>query len=273
LYNDTHIYFVFRWRDKTRNDRMGRWLYTGERWQAEAEWSDALALHWQATAKVDDFGQGGCAVLCHNSGRFREFPRMATRQEGALVDEWYWNAFTAEKAGRPGDGFLDHRIRFIPSGSSIPVLRYILPETSAAHGSDDSGARMPETVGGIPLTLNAKETEDGQPTPIFYVEQGRRMPLQSAGGAPREKWLPLYATGAPEGGDSEDIRGESFWSDGYWTLEFTRSLRTSSKRDVQLQPSEKSYSFGLAVWDGAAGQKHQVATVVRLDFEPIAEAR
>ena len=59
VYNDTHIYFVFRWLDKTRNDRMGRWLYTGGRWQAEMEWPDALALHWQATAQVDDFGQGG----------------------------------------------------------------------------------------------------------------------------------------------------------------------------------------------------------------------
>ena len=195
---------------------------------------------------------------------------MATRQEGALVDEWYWNAFTAERAGRPGDGFLDHQIRFIPSGSSKPSLRWALPGISAAHGSDASGVRMPETVGGVALILNAEEKDGEPPIPRFRIERGRRIPLQlSDSGEPGEKVLPLYETGDPEGGDSADIRGGATWSDGYWSLELSRPLQTSNKRDVKLDPSEKSYSFGLAVWDGATGDQHQVATIVTLRFEPV----
>ncbi len=150
VYSDTDLYLSFRWPDKTRQDQMGRWFFSEGEWRAEVAWPDALALHWQASAKVDDFGKGGCAVLCHSTGRFKEFPRMATRQEGAIVDEWYWNAFAAERAGRPGDGFLDHRIEFVPPGSKKPVLSWALPAISAAHGSDTSGKRNPETVGGIP---------------------------------------------------------------------------------------------------------------------------
>lgn len=270
VYDDNHIYFAFRWFDKTRQDRMGQWIFSDGQWRAKMEWPDALALHWQITEKVEDFRQGGCAVLCHTTGRFSEFPRMATRQEGAVVDEWYWNAFTAERAGRPGDGFLDHQVRFVPPGSSKPTLRWALPEISAAHGSDTSGERRPETVGGIPLTLNAKETEGKPPHPLFYMEGGKQVPWQLPdSGQPAQKNLPLYESGIAEGGDSADIRGRASWSDGYWTLELSRALRTPYKRDVRLDRPEKRYSFGLAVWDGATGDQHQVVTIVKLRFEPM----
>ena len=275
VYSDTHIYFTFQWRDKIRHSRMGQWIYTGSGWHARVDWPDALALHWQATPQVADFGQGGCAVLCHTTGRFKEFSRMAARQEGAIVDEWYWNAFTAERSGRPGDGFLDHQIKFIPQGSSKPALRWAHPERSAAHGSDTSGARMPETMGGIPIILNARERERGEtPIPRFYLKGDQRAPLQvSNSGEPVEKILSLYETGTPEGEDSADIQGKAFWSDGYWTLELSRPLRTPSKRDVQFDPSQKNNSFGLAVWDGATGDQHQVATIIRLRFEPAPKAK
>jgi hypothetical protein len=251
---------------------MGQWLFRGGQWRAKVEWPDALALNWQATEPVEDFRQGGCAVLCHTTGRFSEFPRMVTRQEGAIVDEWYWNAFTAERAGRPGDGFLDHQVRFLPQGSLKPAFRWANPEISAAHGSDTSDERRPGSVGGIPLTLNAKETEGKPPRPRFYMEEGKQVPLQlSNSGKPAQKILPLYGSGIPEGGDSADIRGSASWSDGYWTLELSRALRTPSKRDVRLDLPEKSYSFGLAVWDGSTGDQHQVATVIKLRFETMRE--
>jgi hypothetical protein len=157
-------------------------------------------------------------------------------------------------------------------GSLKPVLRWAQPEISAAHGSDTSGERRPGTVGGIPLTLNAKENEGKPPQPRFYIEGGKQVPLQlSDSGQPASKTLPLYESGIPEGGDSADIRGSASWSDGFWTLELSRALRTPYKRDVRLDQPEKSYSFGLAVWDGTTGDQHQVVTIVKLRFEPINE--
>jgi hypothetical protein len=270
VYDDNTIYFAFRWYDKTRQDGMGQWLYRDGRWQAKIQWPDALALHWQATEPVEDFRQGGCAVLCHTTGRFSEFPRMVTRQEGAIVDEWYWNAFAAERAGRPGDGFLDHQISFIPPESVKPPLRWAHSDLSIAHGSDTSNERMPRTVGGIPLTLNVKEIEGKTLQPKFYIDEGKQVPLQLSDGSQAvQKILPLYGSGIPEGGDSADISGSASWSDGYWTLELSRALQTLSQRDVQLDPPEKRYTFGLAIWDGATGDQHQVVTIVKLRFEPI----
>ena len=197
---------------------------------------------------------------------------MATRQEGAIVDEWYWNAFTAQRAGRPGDGFLDHQVKFIPKGSLKPAFRWAPPEISAAHGSDSSGERIPGTMGGIPLTLNAKETEGKPPHPQFYMEEGKQVPFQlSTIDKPAKKSLPLFESGFPERRDSADISGRATWSNGYWTLELSRALRTPYKRDVRLDLNEKSYSFGLAVWDGATGDQHQVATIIKLRFESLKE--
>jgi hypothetical protein len=139
---------------------------------------------------------------------------------------------------------------------------------AAALGRHASGERMPQTVAGIPLTLNAKETEGKPPRPRFYMQGGKQVPLQlPISGKPAKKSLPLYESGSPEGGDSADIRGHASWSNGYWTLELSRALRTPSKRDVRLDLPEKSHSFGLAVWDGATGDQHQVATIVKLRFE------
>jgi hypothetical protein len=268
LYDEARIYFAFRWLDQTRQEKMGEWVFDSGRWRAELTWPDALALHWQASDKVDDFHQGGCAVLCHTSGRFAAFPRMAGRREGAVVDEWYWNAFAAPRAGRPGDGFLDNRVVFIPEGSKAPPLRQSIPDLSAAHGSDASGNRVPQTVGGIPLILNAAGTEKGPVRPEFYMEGGERVTLPAGAESPPATVLPLYETGPPEGGDSADIRGRASWSGGIWTLELSRALQTPSGRDVQLQPPGKNETFGLAVWDGSAGDRHQVSTLVRLHFEP-----
>jgi hypothetical protein len=100
------------------------------------------------------------------------------------------------------------------------------------------------------------------------MEGGHQVPLQLSNiGNPANKSFPLYESGIPEGGDSADIRGHASWSNGYWTLELSRALRTPSKRDVRLDLPEKSHSFGLAVWDGATGDQHQVATIVKLRFE------
>jgi hypothetical protein len=269
LYDDANLYFAFRWLDETREEKMGEWVFTSGRWQAELQWPDALALCWQASDKVEDFRQGGCAVLCHTTGRFAVFPRMATRREGAVVDEWYWNAFTAARAGHPGDGFLDNRVVFIPEGSKASPLRRAHPDLSAAHGSDASGQRVPQTVGGIPLTLNATGTKEGPFRPEFTLEGGKRVPLSSSGSAsPPGTVLPLYETGSPEGGDSADVHGRASWSGGIWTLELSRALQTPSGRDVQFHPPGTNETFGLAVWDGSAGDRHQVATLVRLRFEP-----
>ena len=127
-------------------------------------------------------------------------------------------------------------------------------------------------MGGIPLTFNTKETEGRPPQPPFYVEEGKQVPLQlSNSGKPAKKSFSLYESGFPEGGDSANIRGSASWSDGYWTFELSRALRTPYKRDVRLDLPEKSYSSGLAVWDGATGDQHKVFTIVKLRFESMKE--
>lgn len=268
VYDHARIYFVFRWPDVTPQDRMGRWIWRQSRWQVEKDWPDALALDWQATAEVADFRQGGCAVLCHTTGRFTEFPRMATRQEGAVVDEWYWNAWAAARAGRPGDGFLDHRVDYIAPGTQPAEYGWTHEGQSIAHGSDSSGARRPEVLGAVPMVPNVRQDGGKMPGPAFRLQNGSRVPLAPPATTRFGETLPLYAGDLPEQGDSADISGAAVWSDGYWTLEISRALQTASPRDLQFDPAQNSVSFGLAVWNGSFGDRHQVATLISLRFTP-----
>ncbi len=272
VYDRQRLYFAFRWPDAHPQERMGRWVKGPSGWRVETTWPDAFALHWQASDRVADFKQGGCAVLCHTTGRFAQYPRMATRQEDAVVDEWYWNAFVAGQTGRPGDGFLDNRVAFVGPDSPLPVFRWIRAGQAAAHGSDTSGMRVPDVLGGLPLIPNARQKADGADEPAFRPQNGRLVPLDRTRPEGAEETLPLYAGGRPEQGDAAQIDGRGTWKDGYWTLELSRKLQTGSRRDVQFDPPQNPVAFGIAVWDGGAGDRHQVATLITLRFQAPAKA-
>ena len=127
---------------------------------------------------------------------------------------------------------------------------------------------MPDTLGGISLVLNAREAGTKGQVPEFYLEDGQWIPFDEPyGGGQEKKSPPLYFPGVFEKGDSADIEGRASWSDGYWILELGRALKTPGKKDVQFDSSERTYSFGLAVWDGIKKQQHQVATILNLRFE------
>jgi hypothetical protein len=183
------------------------------------------------------------------------------------VDEWYWNAFAAGRAGRPGDGFVDNRVAYIAPGSTLADYRWAHAGQSAAHGSDTSGARAPDVLGGLPLILNLQPEPGAAPGPGFRLERGGQVPLNPREAAGVNETLPLYVAGQAEQGDSADIDGTASWADGYWTLEISRSLHTASPRDVQLDPAQNTAVFGLALWNGSAGDRHQVATLVTLRFK------
>jgi Ethylbenzene dehydrogenase/Cytochrome c554 and c-prime len=267
VYDRKRIYFVFRWSDPNRQTQLGRWISRESHWQVAAVWPDALALDWSTTEKVADFQQGGCAVLCHTTGRFADFPRMATRQDDAIVDEWYWNAYAARRAARPGDGFLDSRVDYIAPATPVAVFGWVRPGQSAAHGSDTSGARLPDVLGGLPLIPNARQVQGKVRGPAFRLQSGQRVPVDPTEAAGPRETLPLFASGRPEQGDSADIDGRAVWAGGYWTLEMGRPLRTSSSRDIQFDPAQIGTTFGLALWNGSTGDRHQVATKVSLRFQ------
>ena len=60
-------------------------------------------------------------------------------------------------------------------------------------------------------------------------------------------------------GDRGDIGAKASWSNGVWTLEFSRKLKTGGQYDVQFDDLSKQYAFGVAVFDNAQ-VRHAFAT-------------
>lgn len=53
--------------------------------------------------------------------------------------------------------------------------------------------------------------------------------------------------------DQQDVAAVSSWQDGTWRVVFSRSLKTSDKHDVQIQPGIWA-NVAFAVWDGVIGE-------------------
>ena len=77
-------------------------------------------------------------------------------------------------------------------------------------------------------------------------------------------------------GSRADIRAKGVWSDGFWTIEFSRPMVTGHNDDVQFHP-EGSYRFGVSRFemaarpeDPAAGQPKygsgEVSEIITLRF-------
>ncbi|MFC1620932.1 ethylbenzene dehydrogenase-related protein [Candidatus Omnitrophota bacterium] len=64
--------------------------------------------------------------------------------------------------------------------------------------------------------------------------------------------IPNYENRTPSGSRA-DIKAKGIWSDGRWTMEFSRFLNTGNPDDIQFVPG-KSYQFGVSSQEMAARQ-------------------
>ena len=70
---------------------------------------------------------------------------------------------------------------------------------------------------------------------------------------------------APLTGDRADLSSKSTYANGKYTLEWSRKLNTSSQYDVQFTDLNKTYSFGVAVFENAQ-VRHAMGGLNKLVF-------
>ena len=59
----------------------------------------------------------------------------------------------------------------------------------------------------------------------------------------------------PEGSRG-DVEQAAVWSDGIWSTEFRRALKTDNEDDVQFDDLMKTYRFSVAMMDNSGGEDH-----------------
>ena len=69
--------------------------------------------------------------------------------------------------------------------------------------------------------------------------------------------IPRYTLRPPQFSRA-DVRAKGVWKEGRWTIEFARTLSTGNEDDVNFQPTDKTFGFGVSRFE-IAGRPPEVS--------------
>jgi len=256
VYTETDIYFLAQWRDKTQSYYRSPWKK-----QADGSWmqlkdpndkggdnnkyyEDKFAMLWNIN--IAGFESAGCMVACHAGEAGKAFGNKYTANPGELGDIWHWKSVRTGPVGQVDDQYLDS-------------TRYDKEKAPEAGRKSD-----PKTAGGYSDNINEAKNgpkwaaKGNKPAPPYWLLDSEKEPFDGSKYKAGDEVAGIIV--APFVGDRGDISAKASWSNGVWTLEFTRKLKTGSQYDVQFDDLSKQYAFGVAVFDNAQ-VRHAFATV------------
>jgi len=248
VYTDTDVYFLAQWPDKTRSYQRSPWKK-----QADGSWvklkdpndkggdnnkyyEDKLAMIWNIS--IPAFESTGCMAVCHAGEAGKPFGNKYTANPGELGDIWHWKSVRTNPVGQVDDQYLDN----------TPYDKEKSPE-AGRHGD-------PKTGGGyVDNQTDDKKmpkfaAKGNKPAPPYWILDKEKEPFDDSKYKAGDEVAGIIV--APFAGDRGDISAKGSWSNGVWTLEFSRKLTTGSKYDVQFDDRSKQYAFGVAAFDNAS---------------------
>jgi len=244
-YTDDSIYFHLQWKDPARSITKQSWQFDGNRWFHMPGNEDRIALLFEIT-RINKFASRGCAATCHSPADLsKEHWKLATSRAAEKGDLWHWTAARSDPYKYADDAWLT--VAGNPSGSYRETGR----RKDAGSGGDIKN-----------------QTEDGL-RPL-YMQDPRRKPVAPEfllkEDAVAIKDYSVFKPGAvipfrlpvkPDG-SRFDVKAESRYQDGHWSVLLYRKLNTGHEDDVVFNP-KKRYSFAMAVFDDS-GDDHSKAT-------------
>jgi hypothetical protein len=255
LYDDKYVYFYMQYADPTQSFARFPWVK-----QADGSWKqsmkkdstghdnsfyeDKVGMYWEIKAR--GFKKKGCAVSCHlteegkNNGiEDHSAGRKYTNKPGETIDMWHWKSVRTGPLGMFDDQFVD--------------------DTADPKANKNWGRKGDTKLGGgYKNNFNADKTG-----PAFmnapYSEQDKYWVLPNT----KSEFVDTFKTGdivpgiviSPFTGSRGDIKAQTSWKDGQWTLEIKRALITTGDKveiqDVQFSNLGKTYYFGVSVFDNS----------------------
>lgn len=250
LYDDSNIYLLARWLDESRTEsvKIG-WIYKDGKWEKYVDpvtgrsEEDRFGIQW-AIGEVEGFASMGCLALCHpGNAEWKESGnRMHTNNPGERTDEWHWKAGRSNPLGVFHDKYIDNAVD--PG------------DAEAGHHSDDKGfySRNRNAAKTGPEYIE-ESTSDSEDSIFLFQEEvsGNEVVSVAAlsGGIAEGTFVPGFILDSSKiESDVANPKVRGVYSDGYWTLEIKRVLKTGSDKDVQFD-TQGTYYFGVAVFDNS----------------------
>ncbi len=290
VHDGERIYFLFRWRDPTRSQKMLPLIKDNDGWrvlQAGYELNDTNDYYEDKFAAIFSTRPALGSGTTHLGQNLIEGPHYPNprglhySEDASIVDLWHWKSV---RSGGFSPGFVDDNYIGPPLPSETAGARYTGGYTqdppSAPHPyllnwtkvnpelPLDETAIIPRYLPShpdilrrmAPVVLDAHAHDEG--TWFFGIEEA--VPYrEELDDYPVGTVLPGIVLERPFEGDRADVRAEANWRDGYWTLETARLLDTGSPYDVAFAPEGPVYMW-VAVFDHTQTRHSQHLQPVRI---------
>jgi hypothetical protein len=250
LHTQREVCFWFGWADTTLSVTKEAWRFDGQNWSHLKGNEDRLALLFEID-RIKDFATRGCAVTCHvpeaaASAKGGRFGTLTATEKGDL---WHWKAARSDPAGFADDTWL-------------------------TQVTDKAGGRKSDAGRGG----DRKNADPTNSKPMYMLAPGRAFAKNGillAADAVEIRDYSIFKSSdvityrmpvAPDGSVA-DIKAQSRWVDGRWTLMLTRSLDTGHDDDVAFNPVRR-YSFAMALFDDSGDEDSYDSEALTLEFRP-----
>lgn len=249
VYTDQEIYFLFSWKDANKSVTKGAWAYDGEKWQHQKGNEDRISLLFEIN-RINNFATKGCAITCHvpDGAPNAKEGKFGTATAAEKGDLWHWKAARSDPAGFADDTWLTE------------------------SSEKKSGRKSDAGKGG-----DTKNMTEDKSMPKYMLAPGKTLAKNGillASNAVEIKDYSAFKAGDtltyrmpknPEGSRA-DIKAESNYANGSWTVMLSRSLDTGHDDDVAFNPRKK-YNFAMALFDDSGDENSYDSEVVTLQFK------
>lgn len=268
VHDGDRVYFLFRWPDPTRSQKMLPIIKMIEGWRVLQSGYDQN--------DVNDYYEDKFAVILSTrpalgsgtihlgqdliKGPHYRNPRgLHYTKDSSIVDLWHWKSV---RSGGVSPGFIDDNHIGPPLPSETEGVRYTGGYTQdppgAPHpyvsnwtkvnpelGLDDTPV-IPRYLPASPKVLQRIAPVDLDPD--AHDQNGWLLTLDEV--VPYSEELDDYPIGTvlpgivlerSYEGDRADVRAEATWQDGFWTLEAARRLDTGSQYDIAFSRARPVY--------------------------------
>ncbi len=248
VYSNDEIYFWFSWKDATKSVTKGSWKYDGQKWARQGGNEDRISLLFEIN-RIKNFATKGCAVVCHvpagaPNAKDGKFGTVTAAEKGDL---WHWKAARSDPAGYADDTWVT-QISAKKGGR----------KGDAGKGGDLRNQIEDKSKPKYALAPGKKLTNNG----ILLVSQSVEI---SDYGVFKAGDTLTYRMPKAHAGSRADIKAQSRYANGSWTVVLSRKLDTGNDDDTAFNPRKK-YNFAMALFDDSGDEDSYDSEVLTLQF-------
>ena len=208
IYTEDDIFFLFKWNDASQSITKGAWLFDGEKWTHQTGDEDRISLLFEIN-RINNFATKGCAVTCHGpAGAPAKELKFATASAAEKGDLWHWKAARSDPYKSADDSW----------------LTLAGEKTGRKDDAGGGGDARNETDGQNQTEMDAGSCQETAVPGILLAEDGIEITDYSIFKA---NDAITYRLPKKPSGSRGDIKAESRYGDGGWTVMLSRKLETA----------------------------------------------